>query len=90
MKDIALSKLKEWFGDLYFVYNILECGEEDCVILTISNGCEENKRNIDLYKIFRIGDKVELSGCINYSCDITSDSSLVMGIADIMRKYARG
>jgi len=89
MRQTAINELNKYFGDLPFVYEILDCGSNDCVVLTIYDECEANEKikNINLYKIFKIGNKIEINSCLNSCFDVRSNTSLVTVITDIIGKY---
>lgn len=89
MREQAIEKLNDWFGDLEYSFEILQDGDDTCIVLTISNSFNDNEKDIGLYRIFKIGDSVEISQDIEYTCDTSHDSSLVAGIADVMKVYRR-
>lgn len=86
MKEKCIDKLKEWFGDCDFEYEIVKGTEEEYIFAVISD--DSGERMISLYRIFKLGNNLEISRDyeepINVGCN-----SFLSNIAELLRVYAR-
>lgn len=93
LEEIAINKIKEWFGDLQFNYNVLFNDGDTCIVLTISDGYtakyNQQDKNIALYRVFKTGDTIQFSEDIEYTCASSSETSLLACIFDIIKTYER-
>lgn len=86
MKEKCIGKLKEWFGGCEFEYETVKSTEDECIFAVISEDCGE--RIISLYRIFKLGDNLEISG--DYEQSISGDEhSMLSAIAELLRVYEK-
>lgn len=89
MKEKCLEKLNAWFGDLKFDYIIIKETNDDCIFITISESYEADKKNIEVYRVFRIGNELEVSQDLEYVVNLKSNTSILAAIEDIIKIYDR-
>ncbi len=87
MKEKCLEKLTEWFGDLKFEYIMLQETKDDCIFITISEGYERNERRIEVYRIFKMGNDLEISCDLEYMVCLERDSSILVAIENVIKTY---
>lgn len=86
MKDKCIEKLKEWFGACDFEYEIVKSTGDECIFAAISD--DTNERMISLYRIFKLGDGLEISR--DYEQPLSGDNAAVLStISELLRVYAR-
>lgn len=85
MKEKAIAKLKEWFGNSGFDYKIIKLTDDECIFTTISDDCEEDI--VSLYRVFKLGDGLEISK--DYEQLINSNVSILSTISEIIKVYER-
>lgn len=86
MKEKCIEKLKEWFGDYDFEYETIKSTEDECIFVTISNDSDE--RIISLYRVFKLGNGLEISK--DYEQSISGDEcSILSSITGLLRVYER-
>lgn len=86
MKEKCIEKLKEWFGGCDFEYEIVKGTEDEYIFTVIS--CDSGERIISLYRIFKLGDGLEISK--DYEQSISGDNhSMLSSVAELLRVYKR-
>lgn len=89
MKEICLEKLKDWFGDLKFEYIVIQETKYDCIFITISDSYQNNDKNIEIYRVFGIGDNLEISCDLQYVVCLERDTSILGCIEEVIETYNR-
>ena len=89
MKEICLEKLKEWFGDLEFEYVVMQETKDDCIFITISEGYKKNERRVEVYRVFKMGDGLEISCDLEYIVYLERDSSILAMVENVIKTYER-
>ena len=89
MKELALEKLKEWFGDLEFEYIVMQETKYDCIFITISDSYKKNEKAIRIYRVFKVGDNIEISCDLEYVVCLESDTSILATIELVIKTYNR-
>lgn len=87
MKEKCLEKLNAWFGDLKFDYIIIKETNDDCIFITISESHKADEKNIEVYRVFRIGNELEVSQDLEYVVNLKSNTSILAAIEDIIKTY---
>ena len=89
MKERCLEKLKEWFGDLEFEYVVMQETKDDCIFITISEGYKKNERRVEIYRVFKMGDGLEISCDLEYVVSLERDTSILATIECVIKTYNR-
>ena len=89
MKEKCLEKLNAWFGDLKFEYIIIKETNDDCIFITISQSYKTDERNIEVYRVFRMDDGLEISQDLEYVVNLKSNTSILAAIEDIIKTYKK-
>ena len=90
MEDKCISVLKEWFGNLEFEYVVIKSTEDECIFLTIHAGgmcTDKNFRELELYRVFKVGDVLEISDHRGAGFVINNDFSILKAIEDVIKLY---
>lgn len=86
MKEKCLEKLKEWFGDYKFDYEIVKSTNDECIFATISEDCGE--KIVSLYRVFKLGNGLEISK--DYEQSISNiNISILSVISEVIKVYER-
>lgn len=86
MKEKAIEKLKEWFGNSGFDYEIIKLTDDECIFATISYDCGEDV--VSLYRVFKLGDGLEISRDFEQPIN-NSNISILSVISEIIKVYER-
>lgn len=89
MKEKCVKKLKEWFGNMKFEYVLIRQSNDSCVFVTISEACKKENRYIEVYHVFQIGSKLEVSQSLEYVVNLETNSSILACIESIIKTYDR-
>lgn len=92
MEDKCIAKLKDWFGDFEFNYVIIRSTESECIFLTIhGDSVYANKsfRELGLYRVFKVGDKLEISEDEEAGFIGTDDMSILKAVENLIQTYER-
>lgn len=92
MEEKCIEELKNWFGDFEFNYVIIRSTENECIFLTIhGNGVYANKsfRELGIYRVFKVGDKLEVSEDKEAGFIGTDDMSILKAVEDLIQTYER-
>lgn len=88
MKEKCIEKLKEWLGNSDYDYEIVKITETECIFIVAFDSTVYDDRIISLYRVFKLGNNLEISEDFkNYLCG-TSDS-IVHTISSIIKAYER-
>ncbi|NBH15374.1 hypothetical protein D3Z36_14605 [Lachnospiraceae bacterium] len=86
MKEKCVKKLEEWFGGNNFDYEIINTSDGECIFVTISEDCGE--RVASLYRVFKLGDGLEISR--DYEQSISNNNASILSvISEMMKVYKR-
>lgn len=89
MEEKCAKKLKEWFGNLKFDYIPVHCTDGECIFVTISESGTKEERTIEMYRVFKLGDRLEISQDLEYAVNLEEDSSILTCIGKILKAYGR-
>lgn len=86
MEEKCIDKLKEWFCGCSFEYEIVKSTEDECIFAIMSD--DSSERMISLYRIFKLGEGLEISR--DYEQNLSGDSiSMLSAISELLRVYTR-
>lgn len=92
MEEKCIAELKTWFGDFDFNYVTIRSTESECIFLTIyGEDVYANKtfRELGLYRVFKVGDKLEVSEDKAAGFVGTDDKSILSAVEDLIQTYER-
>lgn len=84
MKEKCIKKLKEWFGENSFDYETIKATDDECIFIVISEDCGE--RLVSLYRVFKLGNSLEISR--DYEQSISNNNiSILSAISEVVKVY---
>lgn len=92
MEEKCINELKNWFDGLEFNYVIIRSTESECIFLTIHGKgtyANEDFREMGLYRVFKIGDKLEISEDKAAGFVRNDDMSILSATEDLIQTYER-
>lgn len=88
MREKALEKLKDWFDDEEFQYDVLEETNDKVIFLTVCNGYSSDETIVEMYRVFKVGDKLEISKDAEQVINKHS-ISIIATVKDMIKAYMR-
>ena len=86
MKEKCVEKLKEWLGNSDYDYEIVKITETECVFVVVFETNSYDDRTIALYRVFKLGNFLEISEDFkDYLLD--NSDSITHTVSSIMRAY---
>lgn len=82
MKEKCIEKIKEWFGNCDFEYEIVKSTENGCIFVTMSE--DSGEKMISLYRV-KLGDDLEIVKEYEQSIGYRS----LLWAAELLRVYER-
>lgn len=82
------QKLEDWFAGQEFQYDVLNETDNESIFLTVSNGYSNDEKIVEMYRVFKIGDKLEISRDAEQMINKHS-VSIIATIKDMIETYIR-
>lgn len=88
MKEKCIEKLKEWLGNSDYDYEIVKIAETECVFVVVFESNYYDDRTIALYRVFKLGNSLEISEDFkDYLLD--NSDSITHTVSSIIQAYER-